>query len=145
MKPLMKTEFTLLVMSVSLVLVPPALLAQNTNPNTLPLIQTLKYQVALDADRSLGERALLPPGLKEKLKLTEAQRVELQPIEADFANTSRQYQTANQSRIDAAQAAHRQARAPRDAAQIRAARKQLQTVWAGLKPYRVSAVDQRKT
>jgi hypothetical protein len=140
----MKTKLTLLAISSSLVLAAPALLAQNTNTNTLPLTQTLKYQVALENDRSLGERSLLPPGLKEKLKLTEEQRTELKPIEDDFANTCQQYQTANQPRIDAAQEANRQARASKDTAQIQAARKQLQQVWAGLQPYREAAVKQIK-
>jgi vacuolar-type H+-ATPase subunit E/Vma4 len=104
----------------------------------------LKYQVALENDRSLGERSLLPPGLKEKMKLTDAQRTELKPIEDDFANTSQQYQTANQPRIDAAQEANRQARASKDTAQIQAAREQLQQVWAGLQPYREAAVKRIK-
>ena len=140
----MKTKLTLLVISSSLVLAAPALLAQNTNTNTLPLTQTVKYQAALENDRSLGERSLLPPGLKEKLKLTEEQRAELKPIENDFANTSQQYQTANQPRIDAAHEANRQARVSKDTAQIQAARSQLQQVWAGLQPYRETAVKQVK-
>ena len=140
----MKTRLTLLVIGGLLVLAPPALLAQNTNTNSLPLTQTVKYQEALENDRSLGERSLLPPGLKEKLKLTDEQRAELKPIEDDFANTSRQYQTANQPRIDAAQEAIRHARESKDATQIQAARKQLQQVWAGLQPYRDSAVKQIK-
>jgi hypothetical protein len=101
----MKTKFTLLAVSSSLVLAAPALLAQDTNTyvtNALPLTQTVKYQKAFENDRSLGEQCLLPPGLKEKLKLTDEQRGELKPIEDDFANTCQQYQTANQPRIDAA-------------------------------------------
>src|ERR1035438_9160126 len=109
----MKTKLTLLTISSSLVLAAPALLAQdtntNTNTNTLPLTQTVKYQQALENDRSLGERSLLPPGLKEKMKLTDEQRGELKPIEDDFANTCQQYQIANQPRIDAAEEANRQA------------------------------------
>jgi len=143
----MKTKLTLLAISSSLALAAPALLAQDTNTNgtnALPLNQTLKYQVALENDRSLGERSLLPPGLKEKLKLTDAQRTELKPIEDDFANSCQQYQTANQPRIDAAQEANRQARASKDTAKIEAARKQLQQVWAGLRPYREAAVKQTK-
>jgi hypothetical protein len=136
----MKPKLTLLVMSTSLVLAAPALLAQNTNTNTLPLTQTVRYQAALENDRSLGERCLLPPGLKEKLKLTEEQRTELKPIENDFAKTSQEYQTANQPRIDAAQEANRQARLSKDTAQIQVARGQLQQVWAGLQPYRDAAV-----
>ena len=66
----MKAKLALFVMSSSLVLATPALLAQNTN--ALPLTQTVKYQAALENGRSLGERSLLPPGLKEKLKLTGA-------------------------------------------------------------------------
>src|SRR5664279_4767669 len=125
----MKTKLTLLAISSLLVLAAPALLAQNTNTNTLPLTQTLKYQAALENDRSLGERSFLSPGLKEKMKLTDAQRTELKPIEDDFANTCQEYQTANQPRIDAAQEANRQARASKDTTQIQAARKQLQQVW----------------
>ena len=140
----MKTKLPLLVISSSLLLAAPALLAQNTNTNTLPLTQTVKYQVALENDRSLGERSLLPPGLKEKLKLTDEQRADLKPIEDDFANTSQQYQIANQPRIDAAQEANRQARASKDAAQIQAARNQLQQVWAGLQPDREAAINKIK-
>jgi hypothetical protein len=137
----MNPEFTSLVISSLLLLVAaPALVAQNTNTNSLPLTQTLKYQVALEKDRSLGEHSLLPPGLKEKLRLTSEQRTELRPIEDDFANTSREYQAANQPRIDAAQEVNRQARASKDTAQIQAARKQLQDVWAGLRPYREAAI-----
>jgi len=136
----MKTNLTLLLFGGSLVLATPALQAQNTNTNTLPLTQTLKYQAALEKDRSLGERSILPPGLKEKLRLTGEQRAELEPIEADFAKTSQEYQAANQPRIDAAQEANRQARVSKDTAQIQAARQQLQQVWAGLQPYREAAV-----
>jgi len=139
----MKTKLTLLVIGSSLVLAAPTLLAQDTNANnTNILTQTVKYQKAFENDRSLGEQSLLPPGLKEKLQLTDEQRTELKPIEDDFANTCQQYQTANQPRIDAAQEANRQARASKDTAKIEAARKQLQQVWAGLRPYRETAVRQ---
>jgi Spy/CpxP family protein refolding chaperone len=140
----MKIKLTLLVISSSLVLAAPALLAQNTNTNTLPLAQTVKYQAALDKDRSSGERCLLPPGLMEKLQLTAEQRTELKLIENDFAKTSQEYQAANQPRIDAAQEANRQACITKDTAQIQAARSQLQQVWAGLQPYRETAVRQIK-
>jgi Spy/CpxP family protein refolding chaperone len=141
----MKTKLTLLAIGSSLVLAAPTLLAQDTNTNntnSLTLTQTVKYQKAFENDRSLGERSLLPPGLKEKLKLTDEQRDELKPIEDDFANTCEQYQIANQPRIDAAEEANRQARASKVTAQIQAARQQLQQVWAGLRPYRVTAVNQ---
>ena len=142
----MKTQFTLFVIGGSLLLGAPALFAQttNTNTNSLPLTQTLKYQVALESDRSLGESSLLPPGLKEKLKLTDEQRAELKPIEDDFANTSEQYQLANQPRIDAAREANRQARESKSPVQIQAARHQLQLVWAGLQKYRDESVRQVK-
>ena len=138
----MKTKLTLLVISSSLLLTAPATLAQiiNTNTNSLPLTQTVKYQKAVEKDRSLGECSLLPPGLKEKLKLTDEQRTEMKPIEDDFAKTAQEYQAANQPRIDAAQEAVRQARLSKDATQIQAARQQLQQVWAGLQPDRESAV-----
>ena len=138
----MKTKLTLLVISSSLVLAAPAVLAQNTNTNTLPLAQTMKYQAALEKDRSSGERCLLPPGLKEKLQLTAEQITELKLIEDDFANTSQQYQAANQPRIDAAHESNRQARLSKDTVQVQAARSQLQQVWAGLQPYREAAVKQ---
>ena len=136
----LNTKLTLLAISSSLLLAAPALRAQDTNT----LIRTWKYQKALENDRALGEQSLLLPGLKEKLKLTDEQIGELKPIEDDFANTCEQYQAANQPRIDAAQEAIRQARASKDTAQIEAARKQLQQVWAGLRPYRVTAVNQIK-
>jgi hypothetical protein len=140
----MKIEFVLPLMGSALLLAGPALLAQNTNTNTnsLPLTQTVKYQAALEEGRSLGEQSLLPPGLKEKMKLTDEQRTELQPIEEDFAKTCREYQLANQPRIDAALEANRRARESKDAGQIQDARKQLQTVWAGLQKYREASVYQ---
>ena len=139
----MRTKLTLLAISSSLVLAAPALLAQDTNTNgTNTFTQTWKYQKAFENDRSLGEQSLLPPGVKEKLQLTDEQRSELKPIEVDFAKTCWEYQKANQPRIDAAEEAIRQARAAKDTAQIEAARKQLQAVWAGLLPYRVTAVTQ---
>ena len=104
----------------------------------------MKYQAAFDDERSLGERCLLPPGLKEKLRLTAEQRTELKPIEKDFAKTSQEYQAANQPRIDAALEANREACILKDTAQIRAARSQLQQVWAGLQPYRETAVEHIK-
>lgn len=140
----MKTIRALFLISISLLLAPLSLLAQNTNTNSLPLNQTLKYQVALEHDRSLGEQSLLPPGLKEKLKLTEAQRTELKPFEDDFAKTSLEYQIANQPRIDAAIEANRQARASKDVTQIQTARAQLQQVWAGLQPDRTATVTKFK-
>ena len=140
----MKIKLTLLVISSSLVLAAPALLAQNTNTNALPFAQTVKYQAALEKDRTSGERCLLPPGLMEKLQLTAEQRTELKPIEKDFAKTSQEYQAANQPRIDAAHESNRQARLSKDTAQIQAARSQLQQVWAGLQPYRVAAVEKIK-
>ena len=140
----MKTNLTLFVMSSSLVLLTPVLLAQNTNTNTLPLTQTVKYQAVSENDRSLGERCLLPAGLQEKLRLTAQQRTELKPIDQDFAKTSKEYQVANQPRIDAAHEANRQACVSKDTAQIQAARSQLQQVWAGLLPYREAAVERIK-
>src|SRR4026209_2863879 len=137
----MKTKITLLVISSSLLLAMRALLAQNTNTNALPLLtntnsvpltETAKYLAALENDRSLGQRAIFPPGLKEKMKLTNAQRTELKQFEDDFANISKQYQAANQSRIDDAQEASRRARASKNPAQIQAARKQLHDIWVGL-------------
>ena len=142
----MKTKFTLFVMSSSLVLLTPALLAKNTytNTNTLPRTQTVKYQAALENDRSSVERCLLSAGVKKKLMLTAEQKAELKPIEKNFAKTSQEYQAVNQPRIDAAQEANRQACASKNTAQIQAARSQLQQVWAGLQPSREAAVEKIK-
>ena len=140
----MKTKFTILIVSGLLLVGARSASAQITNLNTnaLPLIQTVKYQNALENDRSLGERALFPPGLKEKLRLTDEQRLELKPIEDDFANTSQQYQLANQPRIDAALEAIRQARESKSEGQIQSARHQLQQMWAGLQKYRDASIRQ---
>ena len=138
----MKIQLLLFVLSNALWLDTPALLAQDntTHTNSLPLNQTVKHQAALENDRARGEHALLPPGLKEKLRLTDEQRSELKPIEDDFADTSEQYQIANQPRIAAAQEANHQARVAQDVERIQAARRQLQEVWAGLDPARATAV-----
>ena len=122
----------------ALLLTAAVLPAQSTN--ALPLEQTLKYQLALEQDRALGERALLLPGLKEKMQLTDEQRAELKPFEADFASTSAQYQAANQPRIDAGHEALQQARESKDTGRIQTARRQLQEVWAGLQTYRNAEV-----
>ena len=148
----MNTKITLLVISSSLVLAMQALLAQNAktnalplpNTNSVPLTETAKYQAALEHDRSLGQRSMFSPGLKEKMKLTSAQRTELKPFEEEFANISKQYQAANQSRIDDAQEASRRARASKNPAQIQAARKQLQDIWVGLQRDREAAVHRIK-
>jgi hypothetical protein len=152
----MKTKIALLVISSSLLLATQALPAQNPATNAIPRTptnavprtptnslsptETAKYQAAVEHDRSLGQRAMLPPGLKEKMKLTSAQRAELKPFEEEFANASKQYQAANQSRIDDAKEASRRARASKDPVQIQAARKQLQDIWVGLQRERQAAV-----
>ena len=138
----MRTKFILSVLGGWLWIGMPNLSAQiiNTNTNSLPLAQTVKYQIALENDRALGEHGLLPPGLKEKLRLTDEQRTELRPIEDDFAKTSEQYEVANKPRIEAALEAERLARVTKDAGQIESARKQLQQIWAGLQSYRDAAV-----
>jgi Spy/CpxP family protein refolding chaperone len=120
------------------------IVSTNTSTNSLPLIQTVKYQVALANDRNLGEHAILPPGLKEKLKLTDEQRAELKLIEDDFAKTSEEYQTVNQPRIDAALEANRTACLSKNTERIEAARLQLQQIWAGLQKYRDESVRQVK-
>jgi len=135
----MKTKLALLAVG-ALLLAAPALRAQTTNTNSIPLTQTVGYQTALENDRSLGERALLPPGLKEKMRLTDDQRAELKTIEDEFAVTSLQYQMANEPRISAALEAERQARAINDPGQIQVAREQLQQVWAGLQSDRDTAI-----
>jgi hypothetical protein len=140
----MKIKFTLFVIGSSLWLGVPSLFAQITNTNSFPLAQTFKYQAALEHGRNLGECALLPPGIKEMLRLTDEQCSELKPIEDDFAKTALEYQAANQPRIDAAQEANRQARESKNAEQIQAARRQLQNVWAGLQKYRDESVRQVK-
>ena len=135
----MKTKFSLLIAAGSLLPVALCLPAQTNSTNSLPQNQTVKCTaVALENDRLEGERAILPPGLKEKMRLTDEQRAELKPIENDFADTSEQFQIANQPRIEAAQEADRLARETKDAGRIAAARKQLQQVWAGLQPYRAA-------
>jgi len=142
----MKIKFTLFIIGSSLWLGAPVLFAQitNTNTNALPLTQTVKYQIALESDRNLGECCLLPPGLKEKMRLTDEQRVELQPIEADFAKTCLEYKAANLPRIEAAQEANRLARESKSTERIETARRQLQNIWAGLQPYRDESVRQAK-
>jgi hypothetical protein len=138
----MNKTFIRFAVSSSLLLVTLTLLAQSHTTNTLapPLGLTVSYQPDPPKVPSPGERGLLPPGLMEKMQLTSDQKVGLKPIEADFADTSAQYQTANQPRIDAALEANRRARKAQDVGQIQAARKQLQDVWAGLQPYRDAAV-----
>ena len=96
----MKSKFTLLAIGCSMVLTVPALPAQDITADTIytnskagafPVTVTLKYHEALVSGRSLGEHALIPPGLKLKMKLTGEQRDSLKPFEDAFASTSWQY------------------------------------------------------
>jgi hypothetical protein len=148
-----KIKFTLFLIGSSLALSAPALLARDITTNSIyvndesksfPVNVTLKYHEAVVIGRSLGEHSLLPPGLKEKMKLTGEQRDALKPIEDDFAATSQQFEAANQSSIDAAGEVRRQVRGSKNAAQIQAARDQSQVVWAGLRPVREADVSQIK-
>jgi hypothetical protein len=131
----------------------PALRAQCITTNSIytdpksknfPIVLTLKYHDAVMCERTLGEHSLLPPGLKDKMKLTYKQCEALKPFEDDFASMSQQYEVANQFRIDAAGDVSRQVRGSKNAAQIRAARSESQAAWAGLQPYRDSAVNKIK-
>lgn len=148
----MKTKLILLGIGGSLLLAAPALLAQSifaTNITTGEVTSSPSPTVTNTPPRihpreSGGEQLLLPPGTRNKLRLTNEQKTEMKQIEEDFAKTSREYKAANQPRIDAAREASRQARAAKDPVQIEAARAQLQEVWAGLQPYRTAAVTKIK-
>ncbi len=140
----MKITFKQIALVSALLLAAPLARAQNTNVNNSTNLDAQKYQKELEGDRGLGEQGLLTPGLREKMKLTSEQRTELKIFEQDFANTFRLYKKANQPRIEAALEACRLARASKNQEQIRAARKQLQDVWAGLQPDRAAAIARIK-
>jgi hypothetical protein len=149
----MKSKLILLAIGCSMVLTVPALPAQdittdsiytNSNGGAFPVVVTLKYHEAVVNGRSLGEHALLPPGLKLKMKLTGEQRDRLKPFEDAFASTSRQYEAANQFKIDAAGEMSRRVNGSKHTFQIQAARDQSQAVWAGLDPERIAALKQIK-
>lgn len=150
----LKPKLILFAIFSSLLLAAPAVLAQsnlsaNHSANLTTNVSTPTSSVTNTQSRkpqrtSEGEQWLLPPGLIERLELTDAQRTELKPIEDDFAKTSQEYKVANQPRIDAAQEANRQARESKSPGQIQLARNQLHQVWAGLQPYRTSAVTKIK-
>ena len=148
----MKTKLTLLVISSSLLLAAPALLAQNnlsTNASTIGATNNFtststNAQARTNKAAFKGQQLILATGITEKLKLTDEQKVELKPIEEDFGNISQEYQTANQPRIDAANEAIRQAVASKDPGQIQAARAQLQAVWAVFQPDRAAAIAKIK-
>jgi hypothetical protein len=150
----MKTKLIRLAIGSPLLLAATALLAQDNFANNFsanfadnsstPTSAVTNDQTRIYARGVEGEQQILPAGLKEKMKLTAEQRTELKPIEDDFAKTSREYQAANQPRIDAANEAGRLARAAKNQAQIQRARTQLQDVWTGLQPDRVAAVTKIK-
>ncbi len=134
---MMKTTLTLFALGSLLLMAAPALRAQDNFANTnSPAAGTNRGNIRSrwKTTGPLGERALLPPGLKEKMHLTDEQKTELKPFEEDFAVTSGEFQVANQPRIEAAVTVSRQARESKDPAQIQAARLQMQHVWAGLEP-----------
>jgi hypothetical protein len=87
---------------------------------------------------------LLPPELKERLKLSDTQQAELKTIEDDFARTLQEYEAANKARIDAAYEADRQARLAKDERLIKAAAEQFTLVWAGVRPERKAAMARVK-
>jgi hypothetical protein len=147
----MKTKFTVSALG-SLLLIAPTLPAQTTFSTNIttgevsgspsPAGTNIPAQIHPREDG--GEQLLLPSGTRDKLRLTDEQKAEIKKIEADFANSRREYKAANQPRIDAANEANRQARAAKNPVQIQAARTQRQQVWAGLQPYREAAVTKIK-
>ncbi len=147
----MKTKFTVRALG-GLLLIAPTLPAQTTFSTNVttgevsgsPSPIGTNTPARINPREHRGEPLLLPPGTRDKLRLTDEQKNEIKPIEAEFANSIREYKTANQPRIDAAKEARRQARAAKDPIQIQAARAQLQQVWAGLQPYRAAAVTKIK-
>jgi hypothetical protein len=134
----MKAKFILLAMSGSLALGAPVLLAQaNLATNIAAGANDIPHG---SPGQRQGESTLLPPGLKGQWKLSGEQKSKIKQIEQDFAQTSREYKTANRPRLDAAAEADRQARAAKNPGQIQAAHSQYQQVWAGLEPYRAAAI-----
>jgi len=146
----MKAKIILFALGSSLLLTTSTLLAQanlaannakNVAVNAASSVATSTNTEAWTNLTSVAdEHILLPPSLKEKLKLSDVQRAALKVIEDDFVRTSQEYKAANHPRIEAAQEAGRQAREAKDQAQIQAAHSQWQQVWAGLQPYRTTAV-----
>ena len=147
----MKTKYTVRALG-GLLLIAPTLTAQTTFSTNIttgevsgsPSPSVTNTPAHIHPRESENEQLLLPSGTRDKLRLSDEQKTEIKQIEADFANSSREYKTANQPRIDAANEASRQARAAKDPVQIQAARTQLQEVWAGLQPYRAAAVTKIK-
>lgn len=87
---------------------------------------------------------LLSDSLRDRLQLSSLQVAELSTIEGDFAKTVREYQVANQSRLDAAYEADRQARIAKNDARLKAAWEQYELVWSGLQPERTAALARVK-
>ena len=87
---------------------------------------------------------LFPPGLKSRLRLTDAQQTEVKAIERDYTQAVLEYKRANQPRIEAAQEALQKATAANDPAQLQAARAQLDLAWQGLRATRLSAIAKTK-
>jgi hypothetical protein len=143
----MKTKFTVRALG-GLLLIAPTLPAQTTFSTNMttgevsgsPSPAVTNIPAGMHPGESGSGPLLLPPGTRDKLRLSDEQKIGIKQIEAEFANSSREYKAANQPRIDAAREASRQARAAKDPVQIQAAHVQLQQVWAGLQPYRAAAV-----
>ena len=148
----MKTRIILLIASGSLLLIAYSLPAQSIFATNLitgevtssPSPAITNAPARIHAKESGGEPLLLPPGIRDKLRLSDEQKTEIQQIEADFASSRREYKAANQPRIDAANEASRRARTAKDPVQIQAASTELKQVWDGLEPYRAAAVTKIK-
>jgi hypothetical protein len=111
-------------------------------PDNFAVMIMRQLKKKMPESASLGE--LSKPRTAPFLRLTDDERAELRPIEADFARTSQEYQAVNQPRIDAATEAIRLASGSKNEAQIQSARQQLQQTWAGLQKYRGESIRQVK-
>jgi len=114
--------------------------AANTGTNYFPLLNSPEYLNSVNQEKKVGERCLFPPGLKVLMRLTNAQKRDLKPLEDEFAKTAEQYRVANRVAIDGALVAERDARMAKDQALIEAARKRLQDAWSGLQSARADFV-----
>lgn len=134
----MKRTLMLIAIGSALVLGGPAMRAEDAAVTTKPAVEGKRHQK--------GPREhLLPPGVVDKLNLTEDQKAKIKGIEEAYAKTAKEYRQAHKAEYDAARAAMKEARESKDDAKRKEALEKLKQADAGLQPQRQAAIEQIKS
>jgi Spy/CpxP family protein refolding chaperone len=135
----MKKQLILFTIGSSLMLAPLALRAEDTEgpkPGGPPH-REMKHGPKFER--------LIPPGLEEKLKLTEDQKTKIKAIEDSFKKTREEYMAAHKAEFEAGHEAMKAARESNDEGKRKEAGQKLRGLREGMAEHRKVALDQVKS